>query len=577
MDGMASIFDIGEDYFLGIRMPGPKAEESVSDYLSREERIQTLAREVRGRPVMKTEPLLLLIFRAIERGRRKGKTLYGMWQEVRKAAARYLRDLSNRALEEFYSDGRTEALTPEELSGKGREAYEELLFLCRGIYTEEAGMKPDPFRGRYRADPWSRMSFCRPFVLRRFEETPAEDDRQYVFYPELKERYRGAAFTNGYRLTDSFAVAPIVIAELIRRTCEKSPTAGGAARHGAEAAFLTMLEKSDGMAVRLPGIDESVSDEVIRFARKHGIDCANAKEDPEEKVKTFYITDRTFPVVLFGAMVPVAEICSGSEFRGENLLGLLEILYDEYRREELKRNYERITASGYAEVYEDKKHIPVTTVRAMERSPFNRYFGYVEYDRLVREKDVNEVFKDFDAVIRTFFNGITVKDYEIRFRFLGRHRAAGLFYGGRNCLCVDLRCPWSLMHEFFHLYDHDRGDLSSGWEFREVRKQYEKLLLLWKRAHKDEAGRLKGKYDLSYYLTPTEIFARCGEIYLLRIMGVRNSVTGGELSGFQYPSDERLEHLIREYFGKELAKGRLVPALYQRPEKFSIVKEAAAS
>ena len=61
------------------------------------------------------------------------------------------------------------------------------------------------------------------------------------------------------------------------------------------------------------------------------------------------------------------------------------------------------------------------------------------------------------------------------------------------------------------------------------------------------------KYNLDYYLFPTEVFARCGEIYISRIKGVVNSCCklSGEL-GFAYPENAELEKLIAEYFDKQL-------------------------
>ena len=59
--------------------------------------------------------------------------------------------------------------------------------------------------------------------------------------------------------------------------------------------------------------------------------------------------------------------------------------------------------------------------------------------------------------------------------------------------------------------------------------------------------RSSGKYNLSYYLQSTEIFARCFEMYLVRTMKVNNSLCRPE-SGFAYPEDEQLDRACEEFF-----------------------------
>ena len=88
---------------------------------------------------------------------------------------------------------------------------------------------------------------------------------------------------------------------------------------------------------------------------------------------------------------------------------------------------------------------------------------------------------------------------------------------------------------------------------------------------------LKGKYDLDYYLTPTEIFARCGEMYLVRVHDVRNSIVTEALSGFEYPEDPELTELLKNYFDGELSRVRLLPALRPEIPEFLAELEASAS
>ena len=61
--------------------------------------------------------------------------------------------------------------------------------------------------------------------------------------------------------------------------------------------------------------------------------------------------------------------------------------------------------------------------------------------------------------------------------------------------------------------------------------------------------RLNGnsKYNLDYYFVPTEVFARCGELYFTRFRGVDNSLLRFE-RGFDYPENEKLLELIKKYY-----------------------------
>ena len=93
--------------------------------------------------------------------------------------------------------------------------------------------------------------------------------------------------------------------------------------------------------------------------------------------------------------------------------------------------------------------------------------------------------------------------------------------------------------------------LSEGYDFKEIRLQYEACLqeYLSDCEDPDLKARLNGnsKYNLDYYLVPTEVFARCGELYFTRFRGVDNSLLKFE-RGFEYPENEKLLELIKKYY-----------------------------
>lgn len=217
------------------------------------------------------------------------------------------------------------------------------------------------------------------------------------------------------------------------------------------------------------------------------------------------------------------------------------------------RESEYFKESGHvARAFETKKNIPEKTVKAMEESEFNEYFGYVEFDEDVDLEKVSEIAKEFIAFKETYLPGADVKDNQIRFRKLGKHKALGLYYPSLKCLCVDINAPSSLIHEFGHLLDYKYEELSSKFNFYAIRKRYEKVV----DAAMGDDARWNGntKYNRDYYLRPTEIFARSFEIYMSRFMGLKNSIleTPGGYESFCYPSDEEYLQLIKIYFDELL-------------------------
>ena len=232
----------------------------------------------------------------------------------------------------------------------------------------------------------------------------------------------------------------------------------------------------------------------------------------------------------------------------------LEYLTTEFRIEKNYREYYRKVAHT-ARAFETKRNIPEATIRQMANSKFNNYFGYIEFDESTNLDNADEVYKDFVAINDKFFGGLKAPDVSLRFRLLGRHHALGLYYPELSCMCVDVRSPSSFIHEYFHMYDYTNGELSRTYEFNKVREVYSRLITKWYESlSEDQKKRMGGsKYNLDYYLFPTEVFARCGEIYISRIKGVVNSCCklSGEL-GFAYPENAELEELIAEYFDKQL-------------------------
>jgi len=186
----------------------------------------------------------------------------------------------------------------------------------------------------------------------------------------------------------------------------------------------------------------------------------------------------------------------------------------------------------------------------MQRSHFNEYFGYVEYDEDVDLTKIKIIEEQFVAFKETYFPFINATQNAIRFRRLGNHKASGLYYPVVSCLCVDIHSPSSLIHEFGHLIDYCYGNLSTNEDFLPLAEDYK--CLLNKAMKEDEAfgkelSNKSKKYNKDYYLIPTEIFARCFELYCKEIKGIKNSLTPSTW-GPAYPTGLNFISKIKDYF-----------------------------
>ncbi|MVX63650.1 hypothetical protein GKZ28_08070 [Clostridium chromiireducens] len=177
---------------------------------------------------------------------------------------------------------------------------------------------------------------------------------------------------------------------------------------------------------------------------------------------------------------------------------------------ELMEQYSRDIHSEVARAFETKKNIPQKIINVMNNNKFLENFSYVELDS---DTDLNKfklVEKEF-LRIRKLFDMDKIKKAELRIRKLGKHKALGLYYPTLKCLCVDITSPSSFMHEFGHHLDYTLSDrpLSLQYDFRSILRAYTKRY----DSHLECNPYLNRKRN--YFLTPTEIFARTFEIYLV--------------------------------------------------------------
>jgi hypothetical protein len=230
---------------------------------------------------------------------------------------------------------------------------------------------------------------------------------------------------------------------------------------------------------------------------------------------------------------------------------------------QLMEKYDRaIELQTRAKAWQTKKNIPEKMQQAMEESLFHDTFNFVEYDETVDIDKVKELEKQWLPLSDVLPKPETAVN--LRFRFLGNYKANGIWVGGANTICVDPRSQEgmaSFIHEYGHFLDYrtsEEGNMSMQPEFRSIMNQYHANL----DSHvKDFVA--NGKYDLDYFKTPTEVFARSWETYINTFPNVQSNLCKSTLSGIEYDSfDENVKEEITAYFDN------LYPELRPKLEQF---------
>ena len=225
----------------------------------------------------------------------------------------------------------------------------------------------------------------------------------------------------------------------------------------------------------------------------------------------------------------------------------------------------------YATSYITKKNIPQKIQDYMSDNRFLEVFGYVEADEqcdLNVLKALEEQFVEFSKQFPLF----KVADHSLRFRRLGKIKAAGVYYPGANSLAVNLDNMDAFTHEFFHLIDFTQGILSLNDEFKPLFHHYCELTeSLIEQLPTDHSvviqwNNTSSKYSKKYFNSPEEAFARMGEIYVANCLGIDSSFNQShfktliidpsdsnqnvDMDFVVYPQEESFVQMVKDYFDR---------------------------
>lgn len=182
----------------------------------------------------------------------------------------------------------------------------------------------------------------------------------------------------------------------------------------------------------------------------------------------------------------------------------------------LNREYARESGKTISTFRTDKKYQD----EALNKSTLFNKMGFrkVEIDTQKYEGETFD-YEEFSKVEQDFFGVLdrlpqAKAQPELKFRRLGKHKAWGIYSPALNILAVDVRHTESFIHEYGHYLDFKHGDevYSEMSTFFPIIKAYEKKLTELAEDSK-YAQKLTAK-RMSYYLIPTEIFARAFELWV---------------------------------------------------------------
>lgn len=157
-----------------------------------------------------------------------------------------------------------------------------------------------------------------------------------------------------------------------------------------------------------------------------------------------------------------------------------------------------------ATVFEDKKNCDDAHKEAAAGGFIGGLFKHVEIDDDVELDIYHQMQDEFESRWEADeLPAIDTSLHSLRFRKTGRHKAIGVYCDALKGIAVDPRAPRSLLHEFAHAYDYGHGQLSCTEGFRPILNAF--------RSEFDTKGLSESK--VSYYETPTEVFARAWEVY----------------------------------------------------------------
>ncbi|MBS5926247.1 MAG: hypothetical protein ACLS2V_12820 [Clostridium paraputrificum] len=286
--------------------------------------------------------------------------------------------------------------------------------------------------------------------------------------------------------------------------------------------------------------------------------CSNKELFTSKEFSKISVFDKSYIVEDISYLSSISHVTTYPELNVmKMIIDIIVLNHLKDKNIELMDKYNSDMEHECARAFETKKNIPQKVKNVMNTTKLLKDFKFVEIDQDVDLGKFNSIEKEWSFIKKKLsLEEFKKLDVELRFKKLGKHRALGIYFPGIRCICVDIKSPSSFVHEFGHYIDYTYTDkqLSMKVDFIpiiiEYKKLYEDMIL-----NMDEESSCKNylirKRD--YFFTPTEIFARTLEMYLIK-KGINTSFlkTENELipdAGYP-PANNYFLELINSYFDK---------------------------
>lgn len=166
--------------------------------------------------------------------------------------------------------------------------------------------------------------------------------------------------------------------------------------------------------------------------------------------------------------------------------------------------------SIYAKAFSDKKTNTKKAQQIAQNSNFAKIFKHVEIDGATTANDkidynkfeqINQLFPEVYKLLPSAKNKPA-----LRFRRLGHYNATGLYFPTYNCIAIDIRNTNSFIHEYGHYCDYQIFNRAS------LSPDFLKFVSLY--INELKQTRAFNSRELNYFGLPSEVFARCFEIFV---------------------------------------------------------------
>lgn len=169
-----------------------------------------------------------------------------------------------------------------------------------------------------------------------------------------------------------------------------------------------------------------------------------------------------------------------------------------------------------------KKTIKATHRERMADNEFNALFGEVEIDDryclnnyMTAEIDFEHIYRKLNLHRKQFARKLT-----FRVRKIKGNSVAGRYYPSHRTLVVGVNNMDSFIHELGHLMDYEWSGTGKKGDMLNAQEAFKPLYDLYVAHYMQYNTRTHGgKYSVKYYTNPTEVFARCFELYVARKFG----------------------------------------------------------